>query len=115
MSRSPWFSTHAIARARERFPELRGLGDVQVVARLQEALLDAKVVLEEPAGYVVPQGRKLRWHGDRELGKAIARGRLGATPVEFVVDPRTGSVLTVTDPDERPAVAPRRRRRRSRR
>lgn len=85
MIRSPCFSTHAIARARERFPELRGLGDHQVVARLEEALLGSQVVLEEPAGFVVPRGRKLRWHSDGELGKAIAARRSRAGNLDVII------------------------------
>lgn len=115
MSRGPTFSAHAIERARERFAQLRRLTDSAVIARLEDALLSSETVLEEPPGFVVPQGRKLRWHGNARLGCVITRGRIGPCPVEFVVDPQTGSVLTVVDPDEVTVDQQRRRRGRGRR
>ncbi len=97
-SRSPSFSFHALNQARRRFGFR--LNDADLAARLTRALLQAEVVDQEPGGYAIAARGRLRWMHDDDLKKVTLRGRLGPRIVEFVVDPDSGCVVTVVDPDE---------------
>lgn len=119
----PWFSWHAIVQARRRFADLAPMDEVKLVEVLAASVLAAEVVDEEPGGYAESTPTGVRWVDDPDLAKVTLRGRVLGLGVEFVVEPITGCVITVIDPDEalrlakaqREADARRRRSRRRRR
>lgn len=96
----PWFSRHALIQARRRFPDLAMLHEDQLVEELSAAVLDCSVVEETPGGFVAQTHQGLGWFPDPKVKSAVLRGRLTGLPVEFVVDPDSGCVITVIDPDE---------------
>jgi len=96
------FTRHAVHRAKQRFAGLRGFAEDDVTAALADALLGGEVVYEEPGGVLVRRaGRRHEWVKSPDGGAVTIRGSLMQRPVEFIVDPASGSVLTVIDPDER--------------